>query len=209
MIKIAIFFSGAMLACALTAGAVTQAPLTKAVSGVVSGVAAQDLNGADLGTDGQCNVTAWVDQCPSGVSTCTCLTIASPKAGGALASDGGTISDLFITIENAINPASEPPPNGIGPIPVCNGFLGVFTLTDKTGQTETFNFAGSSCKHVIGISSKNQSGTHDKDILLGGWGVSNDPAPSPHDGSGWGEFTGTVLQSTQLMSLKLNGDITK
>jgi hypothetical protein len=208
MIKASILFCAAMLACALTAGAVTQGPLTKAVTGTITGIGTPDTVDVDP-TNGQCNFDTWVDQCPSGNDNCSCIQVSSPKATGSLGAGGTVISDFFISIDNGSNPASEPPPNGIGPSPSCALYFAVMTLTSTSGQSTTINSMGTSCKVVTGFSARNQNGTHDKDTLSGAWGISSDPAPSPTDASGWGTSTGTVIQSTQALTLHLSGDVTK
>ena len=64
-------------------------------------------------------------------------------------------------------------------------------------------------RSVVGISSKNQTGTHDKDLVSGGWGISNDPAPTGKDESGWGEVSGQVIKGTNALTMHLVGDISK
>ncbi|MGH7935274.1 MAG: hypothetical protein ACREQN_19200 [Candidatus Binataceae bacterium] len=119
------------------------------------------------------------------------------------------MSNFFVTIDQGSNPATEPQIVN-GPSPSCNLVFGVVTLTSQTtGQAITLNLEGTSCKHVIGISANNPSGKHDKDLLLGGWGISNDPVPSPNDASGWGTFTGTVINGSNAAAFKLSGDVTQ
>jgi hypothetical protein len=204
--KGSLFVCAMMVGFALVASA-ANGPATKPVTGGVKGIASQVTNPADLGTSGECNFDAWVDVCPAG--SCTCVQVPSPKATGGLAVGGNTISNFFVTIDNGIDPATEPPPNSIGPNPKCGLFFGALTLTSKSGESKTINLMGTSCKHVIGITTSNQSGTHDKDILSGGWGVSNSPAPTPNDASGWGTLVGTVIQSSNALSINLTGDLTQ
>lgn len=202
MIKASVFFCAAMLACAVSAGAATSTVATKSVSAVLTGIGTQY-------SSGQCLFDTWVDQCPS--SNCICVQVTSPKATGGGKNGPGAVSDFFLTIDNGSNPASEPPPGGIGPTPRCSLYFGVLTLTSSGGSTntETLNLIGTTCKHVVGISSKNQTGTHDKDLISGGWGISNDPAPSPKDGSGWGTVSGQVINGTNALTMHLVGDLSK
>ncbi|MBF6560105.1 MAG: hypothetical protein IVW56_07445 [Candidatus Binataceae bacterium] len=210
MIKASILFCAAMLACALTAGAATSTVATKSVSAVLSGTGVPDTVDVDP-INGQCNFDTWVDQCPSGNDNCKCIQVTSPKATGGGKGGPGTVSDFFITIDNGTNPASEPAVGG-GPNPRCSLYFGVLTLTSSGGgsaTTQTLNLVGTACKHVVGISSKNQTGTQDKDLISGGWGISNDPAPSPRDESGWGEVSGQVIHGTNALTMHLVGDLSK
>lgn len=182
-------------------------PATKPVSAVLSGIAGQ-ASPADTDTNGQCNVTPWVDVCPSG--TCICAQVPTPKVMGNAGKGPLQASNFFVTIDQGINPATEPAVNG-GPNPKCNLLFGVVTLTSPSnGQSETLNLLGTTCKHVIGISSVNPVGKHDRDLLSGGWGISGSPTPpSPNDESGWGTFVGSVNQTTSMLSMRISGDLSK
>jgi hypothetical protein len=158
-------------------------------------------SGGEVGTDGQCNFDDWVNVCPSG--TCECDQGASPSGSGSVNKGKTTVTDFWITIDTGINPATEPTVDG-GPTPKCNLFFGVLTAAGTTtGETVTVNMIGTTCHHVT------SKGVHDIDVLSGGWGISDDPAPSPNDASGWGTLSGTVNQSTNAILLKLSGDVTK
>jgi hypothetical protein len=64
---------------------------------------------------------------------------------------------------------------------------------------------------VVGISVNHPNGTDKNDIVSGGWGVSDTPTPSP-DVSGWGTFTGQVINNNNgggvPISMKLAGMVT-
>jgi len=185
--------------------AASSGPATKKVSVVLSGTAAQA--GSGVGTDGQCDGTPWTDQC-SGLGNCTCIQVNNPSVKGT-SKGGATASDFLITIDDGFNPATEPAVNG-GPNPKCSLILGVVTITSTSNsESQTLNLIGTSCKQVIGISSKNPLGTQKTNLLTGGWGISNTPAPSPNDESGWGTMTGSESQSTSALTLKLSGLVSK
>lgn len=195
-----------MLACATSATvhAAPGGPATKPVTAVIKGVGIPAPNGDIDTTTGACNVSSWVDVCGSG--NCSCEQI-DPVTIHTTAK-GASISNVFITVDNGFNPATEPTV-GNGPNPRCNPFVGVLTLTfGNGGQSANFNLIGTSCKHVIGISVKKPQGTHDKDLVSGGWGISATPTPNPVV-SGWGTMTGTVIKATNALSLNLAGWITQ
>ena len=194
-----------LLAVAATASATTVG--TKPVSAGIRGVAEPAASNF-VDTNGQCNVTPWVDVCA--VGPCSCDEVTGLKVTGNSGDGPLVASDFFVTVDEGINPATEPTVNG-GPDPKCTPMYGVVTLTStKNGQTQTLNLIGTTCKHVVAISANNPGGKHDKDVVSGGWGISSTPAPpSPHDESGWGTFTGTVVQSTDVVSLKLSGMVSK
>lgn len=85
--------------------------------------------------------------------------------------------------------------------------MGILTVADKSDNSTTLNFLGVACKHVTGITTKNPGGTHNKDLLSGGWGISDTPASTKPE-SGWGTFTGSVIKSTSALSLTLTGWVT-
>ncbi len=169
-------------------------PATALVKGTGTAAPSADV---DTTNGNACNVTKWVDYCASG--KCLCLTLDSPVVVG---NRKLTVSNVFFTIDGGINPATEPAV-GNGPNPGCNFALGTMDLASG-GSSETINIIGTTCKHVIGISAKNPGGTHDRDLLSGGWGISADPAPNPLE-SGWGTMTGTAISKTQAVSLKFSG----
>ena len=146
MIKASVFFCAAMLACAVSAGAATSTVATKSVSAVLTGIGTP--YSGTVGTNGQCLLDAWVDQCPSG--TCTCVEVTSPKATGGGKGGPGAVSNFFLTIDSGTNPASELAVGG-GPNPRCSLYFGVLTLTSSGGggaTTQTLNLVGTTCKHV-------------------------------------------------------------
>jgi hypothetical protein len=207
----------AVLLCAGVALAKSSGPSTKPGRLVIMGTAAPATTDVDPAT-GACNFVApgqtssWVDGC-SGTSptSCSCYDITVSKVSGS-GLKGATVTDFFVTIDNDINPATEPAVGG-GPDPVCNPFLGVAVVSQESGSKVTVaNLVGVSCQHVIGISKNNPTGKHDKDLLLGGWGI--DSASTPADTmSGWGTLTGTVNskdnpKKPNAISLKLSGWVT-
>ena len=160
-------------------------------------------------TTGACNIDPWVDHC-SGPGNCSCLEIAVSKASGNMDKGAQTVSNFFVTTDNTVNPATEPPPApGTGPNPRCGGFLGILTDTvSATSETKTLNLAGVSCKKVIAISNANPSGTHVGDTIVGGWGISGSTPPSP-DASGWGTLSGFETKATNAIALKISGLVTE
>ncbi len=192
--------AGVIAFAAVGAARAGSGPATKPATAIIKGTAAPaPSNDIDVVT-GACNVSAWVDVCPSG--SCSCLEIQSPTIG---ASGKGklTASNFFVTTDKGVNPATEPAVNG-GPDPRCNFMTGVVDLADNQGGSFTINIIGTSCKHVIGISAKNPTGKHDQDLISGGWGISADPAPNPPE-SGWGTWTGSAKASTQAVLIHLSG----
>lgn len=195
----------AILLCASVVLAKSSGSGTQAVKLTLKGTGASAPVG-NTGADGQCIGTGdpWLDSYAcSGPGNCSCNVLTSPTVSG---SGLKTVADFFVTSDKGINPATEPAV-GSGPNPNCNPSLGIFTVTDKSGDLTTLNFLGVSCKHVTGISSRNPSGTHDKDLLSGGWGISDTPAPTKPI-SGWGTFTGTVNNTTNAISITLSGWVT-
>lgn len=148
-----------------------------------------------------CNLSSWVDQCPSG--NCQCITLTSPR----ISKRKVTVSNVFFTIDSGINPATESAVNS-GPTPGCNPIFGTADLVDNTGGSETLNFLGTSCRNVIKITRSNPQGVHNKDILSGGWGISSAPTPNPLV-SGWGTLAGTVNSTTQAVKLHLRGKVSE
>jgi hypothetical protein len=196
---VGMFVTGLLTLASVGVACAASGPGTKAVTAIIRGTGAVASSGDIDVTTGACNVTAWVDTCPSG--NCTCVTLSSPVVVG---NRKLTVSNVFFTIDNGVNPATEPAQAG-GPDPRCNLALGTMDLAATNGSSsETLNIIGTTCKHVIGISTKNPTGTHDQDLLSGGWGISADPAPSPA-ASGWGTMTGTDVTKTSLVTLKFSG----
>ncbi len=191
-------------ATSATVHAAPGGPATKPVTAVIKGVGIPAPIGDVDTITGACNVSSWVDVCASG--KCSCVEV-DPVTIHTTAK-GASISNFFITIDDGTNPATEPAV-GAGPTPRCSAIQGVFTLTaGNGGKSANFNLVGTSCKHVIGISVKKPQGTHDKDLVSGGWGISATPTPSPVS-SGWGTMTGTVIKATNALSLNLAGWITQ
>lgn len=198
----------AIFLCAGAALAASSGPSTHARTVVFKGTLASAPAGF-VGPDGQCINTGapWLDDYTcSHPGMCSCSKVTATVSGSGI-KKGTTVKNFFVTGDGGINPATEPavPP---GPNPKCNPFLGIFTIADKSGDSMSANFLGVSCKHVIGISRKKPSGTHDKDLLSGGWGISDTPAPTSPT-SGWGTFTGTASHTTPAVSLTLSGWITQ
>ena len=183
------------------AGASSSGPGTKPVAANIFGTAADGSAYSDAGNGNACNVSSWVDQCPSG--TCECVTLTSPKISNKKLS----VSNIFFTIDDSENPATQSAV-GSGPNPGCNLMFGMVDLADNSGGSETLNFLGTTCRHVIAITSTNPQGVHDKDMLSGGWGISATPASSPTE-SGWGTFAGMSIDKTQAVTLHLQGWISK
>lgn len=171
----------------------------------ITGMGAPAGGGSVDGATGACNVDPWVDHCSG--TNCTCLEITMPKASGSMDKGAQTVTNFFVTADDNVNPATEPTPGGTGPNPRCSSFLGILTDT-SSGESKTLNLLGVSCKKVIGISSSNPSGNHVGDTLVGGWGISGTPTPSP-DASGWGTLTGSDIKSANAVSLKLSGLVTE
>ena len=196
-----------LLVCVAPAFAASSGPTTHTSTVNIKGTGQPAPAGdVDAGNGNACNANAWVDNCPSG--NCQCIEITGVKVSGSVDKGPATISNFFVTTDEGINPATEPAV-GDGPNPKCDLFLGVATVTSaSSGKTKTINLIGTSCKHVIGVSAKNPSGTHDKDLISGGWGISDDPPPSP-DASGWGTLVGQVIQKTGAVSMKVTGMITQ
>ncbi len=198
----------AILLCASVALAKSSGPSTQTVKLTIKGTAASAPVG-NTGPDGQCTNTGdpWLDDYTGTCSVpgnCSCGMLSSPTVSG---SNLKSVANFFITGDDGINPATEPQVDS-GPNPNCNPFLGIFTVTDKSGDLTTINFLGVSCKHVTGTTSSNPGGTHDKDTLSGGWGISATPAPT-NPVSGWGTFTGATIKSTQAVTLTLSGWVTQ
>ncbi len=177
------------------AGASSSGPGTKPVAVNISGTGAGSSS-AD-GTTGACNYNNWVDEC-TGAANCECFTLTSPKISNSKL----TVSNIFFTMDKGANPATQSAVNG-GPKPECQLVLGTADVTGN-GYSITLNFLGTSCRHVIAITSTNPQGDHDKDILSGGWGISDTPASSPTQ-SGWGTFAGMSVSKTAAVSLRLQG----
>jgi hypothetical protein len=150
----------------------------------------------------QCT-TGFSNVCPSG--TCQCVEVTGATVTGNV--KALTVSDFFVTIDTGTNLADAPSPDMSEPNQKCNPIFGSVTVSNSEFDA-TLNIAGVSCKHFVGISSKNPSGTHDKDILGGGWGISASPAPSP-GASGGGLLTGTVTQSSQAVAIKMSGQVSR
>ncbi len=200
---IAMLFAGVALAHGSGSG-------TKSVKVTLKGTGGGSAGGGNTGTDGQCINTgdSWLDDYTcSGPGNCTCGVLASPTVSGGNGLKGATVTNFFVTGDQGINPATAPtvPP---GPDPQCNPFLGFFTITDSSANSTTINFLGVSCNHVTKVSSKNPSGSNDKDLMSGGWGISDTPVPT-NPTSGWGTFTGTVNHATNAVSLTLSGWLTQ
>jgi hypothetical protein len=149
-----------------------------------------------------CAGDSWISQCSG---TCSCAEITVSKASGSMDKGIQSVSNFFITIEDEINPATEPavPP---GPTPACHPFLAELTDTSST-QSKTLNLVGVLCRKVA-ITKKNPSGTQVGQTITGGWGISNNPVPSP-DASGWGTMTGSTIDSTKAVSIKISGLVTE
>ena len=196
----------AVLLCASVALAKSSGSSTQAAKLTVKGTGASAPDG-NVGADGQCINTGdpWLDNYAcSGPGNCSCNVLTSPTISG---SGLKSVANFFVTSDQGINPATEPQVDS-GPNPECNPSLGIFTVTDKSSDLTTINFLGVSCKHVTGITSSNPGGTHDKDTLSGGWGISDTPAPTKLI-SGWGTFTGTTIKTTNAVSLTLSGWVTQ
>jgi hypothetical protein len=122
-----------------------------------------------------------------------------------------TVSNFFVTSDQDVNPATEPPPPpGTGPNPKCNVSRGILTDT-SSAEAKTLNLISVSCKKVIAISSGNPSGNHvgdTGDTIVGGWGISSSTIPSP-DASGWGTLSGSEVKSTNAVSIKISGLVTE
>ncbi len=195
----------AILLCASVALAKGSGPSTKTVKLTVKGTGASAPD-ANVGADGQCINTGdpWLDSYAcSGTGECSCNVLTSPTVSG---SGLKSVANFFVTTDQGINPATEPTVDA-GPNPECNPSLGIFTVTDKSSDLTTVNFLGVSCKHVTGTTGSNPGGTHDKDLLSGGWGISATPAPTKPI-SGWGTFTGTGNHATNAVSITLSGWVT-
>lgn len=189
-----------------TAHAASSGPATKPVSAVIKGIGVSAPSSDVDPTTGACNVSSWVDVCPSG--KCSCAEV-SPVTIHASGKGAATVLGFFVTIDKDVNPATEPAPTGSnGPNPTCNPLRGVVAVQAGGSSTFAINLLGVSCKHVIGISARNPQGKHDKDLISGGWGISADPTPSP-DMSGWGTMTGSIIQTTSALTLNLAGWTTK
>ena len=156
---------------------------------------------------GACNTDPWVDQCsvPTG-STCTCFEVTVSKASGSMDKGAQTVTNFFITEDPNINPATEPAVDS-GPNPRCAPFRAVLTDT-SSAEAKTLNLFGVSCKKVIATSKTNPSGTHVSDTIVGGWGISGTPTPSP-DASGWGTLSGSLVKSTSAVSINISGLVTQ
>jgi hypothetical protein len=141
--------------------------------------------------------------CPSG--TCQCVEVTGATATGNVKSL--TVSDFFVTVDTGTDLADASAPDMSEPNQKCNPIFGSVTISNSDFDA-TLNIAAVSCKHFVGISNKNPSGTHDKDIIGGGWGIAASPAPSP-GASGGGLLTGTVVQSSQAVALKLSGPVSR
>lgn len=199
-------FAFALLAAAIlsTAPALAAGTSTHTRTLNLKGTGQNDPSHA--GADGQCNV-GYANQCPSG--NCECVKITVTSATGNLNKGSMKVSNFFVTGDHGLNPGTEPAVDG-GPDPDCRPFFGVLTVTSAS-ESKALNVVGTSCKHVTGVSSKQPRGNHDKDMLSGGWGISNNPAPSP-DASGWGTLTGQVTNvksATPTISVKLSGTVTE
>jgi len=198
---VAVLFAGVALAHGSGSGSGT-----KAVKLTIKGTGAS-APGGNVGADGQCinTLDPWLDSyvC-SGPGECSCNVLTSPTLSG---SGLKSVANFFVTTDQGINPATAPTVDS-GPNPECNPSLGIFTVSDGSGDSTTLNFLGVDCKHVTGISKNNPSGTHDKDLMSGGWGISSTPAPT-NTISGWGTFTGTTIKATNAVSVTLSGWVTQ
>jgi hypothetical protein len=196
----------AILLCAGMALAQSSGTVTKHRTMVLKGAGAE-ASTADMDpVTGACKPLsdssswAWVDRCTG--TNCDCYDISPAKLLGS-GLKGSTVTDFFVTIDNDINPATAPAVDG-GPDPVCHPIFGVVVVTDKDSNVTTANLMGVQCKHVRGTSKSNPAGNHDKDLMLGGWGIDSSDLTQ----SGWGTFTGKVNHNTSAVSLKLQGWIT-
>ncbi len=196
-----------LLVCVAPAFATSSGPSTHTRTLNVRGIGQQAPAGdVDASNGNACNASDWVDNCPSG--DCQCIEFTGVTGSVSGIKGPVTISDFFVTSDQGVNPATEPAV-GDSPSPSCNLFLGVLTVITNSGsQSRTINLIGTTCKHVIGVSARNPTGTHDKDLISGGWGISDQPAPNP-DTSGWGELVGQLIHSTNALSLKLTGTVTQ
>lgn len=172
------------------------------VTGTAAAAAGDNANG------GACNVDPWVDQCSSTTpGTCSCIEITVSKASGSMEKGAQTVSNLFITADENVNPATEPTVTP-GPNPRCSPFRGILTDT-SSAETKTLNLLGVSCKKVIGISTSNPQGNHVGDTIVGGWGISSSPSDPTPPASGWGTLSGSDVKTTGAVSLKLSGLVTQ
>ncbi len=188
---------------ALAAGPTTHTR-TLNVTGVLMPAAPGDVDNAE---GGACNVDPWVHKCSSTApGTCQCGEITVSKASGSMDTGKQTVSNFFVTIDQNLNPATEPTV-GSGPNPNCSPILGILTDTSST-ESKTLNLFAFSCKKVIGISNGNPTGTHVSDTIGGGWGISATHAPAP-DASGWGTLTGSDTKKTHAISVKFSGLVTE
>lgn len=143
------------------------------------------------------------DQCPSG--ECACFQISGPSATGNV--KGISLSNFFVTQDFGVDLADEQSPTAGEPRQRCNP---IYASVDVASAqfNGTLNILGVICKHFVGISASNPGGSHDKNIFSGAWGISSSPAPSPPTAGG-GLLSGTVVQSSQALSLKLSGPVSQ
>lgn len=198
----------AIFLCASVALAKSSGPSTKTVKITIKGIGGSPAPVGNTGPDGQCTNTGdpWLDSYTGTCSVpgnCSCGVLTSATVTG---SGLKSVANFFVTSDQGFNPATAPTVDS-GPNPECNLFLGTFTVTDKSSNVTTLNFLGVSCKHVTGTTSSNPGGTHDKDTMSGGWGISDTPVPTKPI-SGWGTFTGATIKSTQAVTLTLSGWVT-
>jgi len=190
---------------------ITSGPKTSTRTLNVTGIGAAAGGGfVDNANGGACNVDPWVDQCSSTApGTCSCIEITVSKASGSMEKGTQTVSNLFITADENVNPATEPTVTP-GPDPKCSLFRGILTDTvSSTSETKTLNLLGVSCKKVIGISASNPQGNHVGDTIVGGWGISSSPSDPTPPASGWGTLSGSDVKTTGAVSLKLSGLVTQ
>jgi hypothetical protein len=148
----------------------------------------------NVGPDGQCTLSAWVDHCASG--NCVCVQVIDTSATGNLFGAAPlTASNFFITIDPGVDPVTAPAVGG-GPEPqVCGLEIGVMTISSTKGRQITFNALGTVCDHIIGSTNTNPKGTGDKLVLSGIGGVSDTPPSNPAS-SGFGTFTAQVKETS-------------
>jgi hypothetical protein len=157
-------------------------PITLNITG--TGATAQQ---ADVGSQGECNVADWVNVCPSG--ECKCLQVAVSSVAGTGLGKGHhlSVTNFFITVDNHFTPSTE---QSTGQ---CNLFFAVMTVDGKHGSG-AINAYGTACQ---------QYPNYKATTLNGGWGVSDNPAPTTGTG-GWGTLTGSASQNS-VVKLKVTG----
>lgn len=193
----------AFMVCTGLARAAGSGPSTHTRTLNITGTSAAATSADVDPLTGACNFDSWVDQCPD--TNCDCIQVTVSTASGSLDKGSQSVSNFFVTTTD-INAATEPAVDS-GPDPECAPFRAVLTDTTST-ESKTLNALGVSCKKVIAISNSNPQGKNVGSTLVGGWGISNDPAPSP-DASGWGTFSGSTTKSNHAVSSKLSGLVTE